>query len=321
MKKTLFFLSAVSAVLFLSFKSNHINNDNKQYVDTLSFYAQPDIWQEQMEFAKKHCERISKSSVNGIEFIGYTYKGKIETQEQKDDIFNKMFDGDTYVVKYPGETFFEIVTYRELRKEAKSKGQVEPGLLLRKQLESAVTVGMDIVEVEWKYKGKTIKSIAIASNNEGGILYEHIGNMITIPDTGNKYSSEDIRIAIENPQTRTMSETTERSFEIEPHGDFCAYGKCTWECSIKCVSTFYTNDGILAGRSATAEYDSSIGWYCSADVCIISGDIDNSKFSEFSWGYAYSNQEHVTINAGPLGVTIIPGYASGKSATIVHRMK
>lgn len=198
MKKSIFFLATVFGVLFVSCQSNYVNKDGSQPSDTLNIDTQPETWQEQMEFAKKHSEKISKSSVNGIEFIGYTYKGKIETQEEKNDIINKMFDDDTYVVKYPGEVYFEIVTYRELRQEARLKGQPEPGLLLRKQLEEAVKVGMEIIEVEWKYKGKIIESIAIASNDEGGILYEHIGNMITIPNTGKEYSSEEILKAMEN---------------------------------------------------------------------------------------------------------------------------
>lgn len=321
MRNILLYAAAIMGVLLTACDESLTITETITERTSIGTKTFPKTWKEQIAFAQKHCDEISKSSINNISLEGYTHKGKIKTEKQKAEILKRLFNNETYVVKYPGEPIFEIVTLGELRKEAQRAGKKEPKHSLMKQLEDTIQIGMDIIELQWKYNGKIINSTAIASNDKcEGILYDHIGNMITIPNTSSGNTIEEINNAIKNPKTRTgEGGMTERYFEINPTGEFYTFGKYNWECYIRCSSFFDTNNGILIGRSTTAEHNSSMGWHCDADASPIGGEIDKDKYSEFTWGYAYSQDYEVSVTANGFGVTFFPSNAHGKSGSIVHR--
>lgn len=181
-------------------------------------------WQEQVEHAMNNVS--TRSTQNDISLIDYTYKGKIDSQKQISDLLAQLFSDDTYVVTYLDNINYDIVPLRTIKQQAQAKGINAPNEFLKNQLDSIIKIGMEIIDLEWSYKGKTIHSTAIASNEQGGILYDHIGNMITIPNTK---SSNNDELMLHAKLTKTRSENV-NSFrdivtDINDQGERNLWGK------------------------------------------------------------------------------------------------
>lgn len=275
----------------------------------------PTTWQSQLQYARNSNNVTTRSGANGLYFVGYTYKGKINTKTQKFELLEQLFADDTDIVAYLDRLNFEIVPLKIIRQKAQSMAVNDPSETLKLQLDSVVKIGMDIIGLEWRYKGKTFYSTAIASNEQGGILYDHIGHMAVVSDSHKSQVSQ-IKSGVRVKTRREVDGTTERSFVLQDNGGYNSFGKAVWEYTISC-SSFFDGNGILRNRSMVALHDAVFGWSCDAQVKTINGDIGSSKFHEFAWGHTHAFFLTVSLEWGGAGFTISGG-GSGSTGSVVH---
>lgn len=159
---------------------------------------EPATWREQLEYAKKLHETEPGKDGNGLSFINYTYKGVINSEVVKSAVIDTLFSPDaifplilpsvitvdtTYSEgvctitkrRYPK---FEIITVGRLADSSDSLVAENNVEQIRQILENNIQVGFEYVEIEWGYKGKTITTLCIVSDERGGIVYDHIGSRI-----------------------------------------------------------------------------------------------------------------------------------------------
>ena len=300
------FLVSCNADVFLDSESLH-SNENASF---------PTTWQEQLRCAKNYNSSTARSAINGLALVRHSYNGKINTENQRSELLEQLFVDNADIVMYSDSLNFEIVSLKIIRQKAQSMGVDDPSKTLKLQLDSIIKVGMDILELEWCYKGKTYYSTAIASNEQGGILYDHIGHMIIM--SGNHESrAREIKSDVKAIKTRSEGGgVTERSFVLQNDGGYNIWGNLVWEYTISC-SSFFDGNGILCNRSMLALSDSAVGWSCDAKIETINGELGSSKFHEFAWGHAHAYVLSVSVEWNGVGFTISGG-ATGASGSIVH---
>lgn len=137
-------------------------------------------WQERLEYAMSK-NSASRDSVrcNSICCIGYTHKGRIETEVEKHKTIERLFSDSSSIVQYIGTQNYEIVSVKTMMQESKASGITEDIFTkIKSQLKDSVRIGMELIEIEWLYKGNTFYSTAIVSNEYGGFIYDNIGYFI-----------------------------------------------------------------------------------------------------------------------------------------------
>lgn len=171
----------------------------------------PITWREGMEYAKvKLSKEAAEKSGNSLVFIGYTYKGAIDSEVVKSAILDSIV---SYHAPFPVRTSSTITSdtiYSEnaikiTRKEYPNYEIITgsslleisnqlPGITnilgqLRQQLDNIVQIGFEYLEIEWEYKGKKIHSLCIVSGER--FIYENIASRLfeTTSETIHKSNS------------------------------------------------------------------------------------------------------------------------------------
>lgn len=159
----------------------------------------PTTWQEQLEFAKNKIYEENEGDVHHLRLVNYIYKGVIRHQNEKDDIIDSLFScnapyvhnltpiimrdttitSDSYAIHQKSFPRFEIITVGKMI-ELSGTMEVNPLKQIRQQITQLIQVGFEYLELEWSYKGDKFNTICIVSNENGGIVYEPIGNNIHV---------------------------------------------------------------------------------------------------------------------------------------------
>lgn len=143
-------------------------------------------WQQQLEYAKKRewstnklgGEIKAKKSLDDIHLLEYSSIGTVNSAREIPILIEKLFSGESFVALYMNEENFEIVPIATVMQNANLSGHDNPFFELISQLEERVQVGMEIIELKWRYKDKIIYSTGIASKEQGGMIYDHIGHFL-----------------------------------------------------------------------------------------------------------------------------------------------
>lgn len=193
MKKTCYKLSVV-VLLNCFFAVSHL------------FSQDSDTWRKQFGSVIKSHQSLSPNDKQEIRLINYTYKGKIDTEEIKSEVLDTLFSSNaifplilppiiemdtTYMENertitrksYPQ---FEFITLGSLANSVDTKVMDEV-TQIRQLLEKNVQMGFEYVELEWDYRGKTIKSLCIV--NEKRVVYDHISSRCWMTVGSTKESS------------------------------------------------------------------------------------------------------------------------------------
>ena len=130
-------------------------------------------WKEQLEYAK----RRDSTKTSGVVCVDYRYKAKIENEEQKNEWIDRLFADSAMTVHYYDGFLYEIVSFGELKQRPQGK-EVEKWISeLKAELKNTIMPEIVVIEIEWRFKGKTFYSDAIAWP-KGGIIYDNIGGRI-----------------------------------------------------------------------------------------------------------------------------------------------
>ncbi len=128
--------------------------------------SNPKTWQEQLEYAKKGKGSLTLHS--------YTYLGKVKSKTEIPKIVDEIFSDKYFICLGNSGDHHQIISLKNVNTKVISN---EDHIYIVKQnLKDNIQVGFDILELEWEYKGEKYKSMAIASNDFGGVLYETIGH-------------------------------------------------------------------------------------------------------------------------------------------------
>lgn len=142
----------------------------------------PETWQEQVEYAKKTTAQLVAQGKGDLKFVDYNYLGKITSQEQLDDCWERLLGDDTQVVMFPNKDdyeTFDIVPLKQERERIRNLEKRDYVKGFRELLDTVVTIGKEMMELEWEYKGKPVHSLAILSH--GKIVFDHIGTAVSVP--------------------------------------------------------------------------------------------------------------------------------------------
>lgn len=149
-------------------------------------------WQQQLEYAKKRewlknelgGEIKTKKGLHDIRLLEYSFKNTINSAAEIPVLIEKLFSRENFVALYIGEENFEIVPISTVMQNANLTDPNNPFFELISQLKNRVQVGMEIIELKWEYQGKVIYSTGIASNQQGGMIYDHIGHFLVASTVG-----------------------------------------------------------------------------------------------------------------------------------------
>lgn len=140
-----------------------------------SLQAQTGImtWKEQMEYVKQQ----NSSDSLGVVCTGYCYKGKIENEENKNELLERLFADSAMVVHYYSGCLYEIVPLKNLKQGPQGQTIEKNLAVLKSELQNIIVPEMVVIEIEWKFKGKKFTSEAIAWP-KGSIVYDNIGTFV-----------------------------------------------------------------------------------------------------------------------------------------------
>jgi len=170
-------VSASSVTFYMQSCSSKNNVDVDK--NTLSS-VNKNTWQQQLKYAlnKKQTKSGNETSSDEISLIGYTYKGIIKSDAEKLEIIEDLFSANSSFAQYKKDGQYGIVPIHSILQKSGILGDDNPFKILKSQLMTQIEVGMEIIELKWEYKGKIYYSTAIASNEQGGIIYDNIGHFI-----------------------------------------------------------------------------------------------------------------------------------------------
>lgn len=293
-------------------------------VPSMDLSVQPKTWQEQLEYAKSKSSlnASTRTEKNGIRCINYTYKGRIETEAEKHKTIEQLFSDNAATVQYISALNYEIVSVKTMIQESKALGITNDIFAKAKSLlEDSIQIGMELIEIEWLYKGEIFYSTAIATNERGGILYDNIGYLMLEGIESEERTTD--AVSINSPMIKTrgeydVDEEKKCQFYKSDNG-YNYYHVKVWSYDLWCTSDFNKN-GILCSRRMNSSSDSALLWDCQVGLRTVSGEIDVDKFHEFAWAYAYGPS--LTVSVSWNGVQFsASGGGSAATGTEVHRSK
>lgn len=265
-------------------------------------------WQKQVEYAQRK-NRLTKSSADDILLIGYTYRGMIESEKQISEVVEQMFADNAEIAMYLDSVNYKILSMKMIKQ---IPANVSPLISFKSQIADKIKIGMSVIDLKWSYKGKTVNSIAISSDEEG-IIYDHVGcNIVSKKDQLPEVSS------VKSLKTRSESDNIREVSTDFGDSRSNSYGTVLWEYRIYCTSSF-DGAGILRNRTYYAPHRANNGWNCDAQIKVIGGEINQSTYCEYAWAWAYSNGMSFSITWNGSSFTIPSGVSAGNSGNIVHR--
>lgn len=137
---------------------------------------QPDIvphkWEVHLQYALKN----GANNERQLALIGYEYRGKVKSEAEKRRLADEIFADDAYTITYNGRDYANprMETLGAMKSRINGFGEK-----LRADIESDIVVGLtDVIDLEWRFNGKTYHSVAIADPS-GEPIYDNIGSNAT----------------------------------------------------------------------------------------------------------------------------------------------
>lgn len=164
-------------------------------------------WQQQMEYAKNKPSTVEDlGGGNAWKLIGYTYKGVIDSESTKSAVIDSIYSpdapfplllppivvtdttysGDTCIITANRYPKFEVVTVGRAMEIADSLGMENVQEQFRQGLKNFIQIGWEYVDTQWDYKGNRYNSLAIVSNENGGLVFESVSSQITTGESVTK---------------------------------------------------------------------------------------------------------------------------------------
>lgn len=136
----------------------------------------PIDWMESIENLQRQTLLLGKlGRKKDVSFIGYLYKGVIDTDEQVEVVRKALISDSTFVTVWESDGTFRVATVSEVRK--KYPNRIVPYscvLNVKKELQYVVQKGLVLLELWWRYEDKIYPSIAVVQK-DGWTIFDTIG--------------------------------------------------------------------------------------------------------------------------------------------------
>ena len=154
---------ALATIAFASCAEQH----EPQQPDTV-----PHKWEVHLQYALKN----GANNERQLALKGYEYRGKVKSEAEKRQLADEIFADDAYTITYNGRDYANPI----METLGAMKSRIDGfGEKLRADIESDIVVGRtDVIDLEWRFNGKTYHSVAIADPN-GESIYDNIGTYAT----------------------------------------------------------------------------------------------------------------------------------------------
>ena len=175
MQKKMFLLAVTLLVCAQSIKAQHLQKKTSGNLEAL-WNASPKDWIESMAYAQRLSLEMQKSGAKDkVLFIGYTYKGEINTAEMLEHVKKELIADHTYTsaMKEKG-----LVTLGQLREMCDAQGIRYPFVLTaRAHLDTVVQKGMVVIDMQYACQGKMV-TVPCVAYREGRIVYDPVGSFL-----------------------------------------------------------------------------------------------------------------------------------------------
>ena len=229
----------------------------------------------------------SKSNIFGrskgdkaITLLAYESRGMVNG----DVAMERILQDDAPVLEYMSDRDYEVVSMEETK-----KNNPEKYALLQGQLEQAVTLMPDeveMLELTWAYKGKEIVSLAFVGK-DGDILYDNIGYNLRTSDEEIRWGDARESNLPNGYRALRSGKANDKVFYIHGTGPKNLYGEELWRFNIRCTSAFDEKKTLQSFRYE-CNSSAAMGWACSANASSVNGNkMGEDTYAEFAWAYAY----------------------------------
>ena len=250
--------------------------------------------------------------VNGqtLRLKSYRYRGKLDSKAQDERLMADLFGEETMLAMYVGTEVndFILLPLKDACDFWRKNQIANPLNSIKEDWEAEFTLlpymAMDVIDLEWEYGGKVVRSVALASETKG-ILYDPIGSRVVRcvdkvdrklawkPDSdislqsqlaGAKESLEEytsIQVNANLPADSLLSKgTVVTTRKIASYKNF--WGETLYGYNLICQSVFDAA-GALIGWETLARSVDHAGYSCEADIRTVK---TGEKYHEFAWAYA-----------------------------------
>lgn len=311
-----FILLIIATIGLVSCSADEVIDDiNSTSLESL----RPNTWQAQVEYGKRN-NQITRSDT-GKEMpclVQERYLGQIKSQSEIDVLIEELLADDAVTVLYTIDySDFDILQVKDVKEAAKELKISDPFQGLKSKLNTQITVGMELIKLEWLFKGKMYNTTAIASNDLGGIIYDAIGSAVIAKRESDIQSNKTMQQnSLPFLKTRSENNANMQVFHIFDTG-YSMLGFTLWSYDIN-VRSLFNAAGVLSDRSVNGRGSShDLLWSCKAEAKSISGVLNSDKYHEFAWGYVYG-MGSISLTFGGSGFTVSGGSSNGVG-TMVHR--
>ncbi len=179
MKKYLSLLTAIVLISTMVSHSKTINDDLS--VSKPETRTEKYIWERELDYVMEHNTVVKDFP---LKLLGYKHIGAITNESDIDSYLKEIYSDDAYIaVSAPNsELKFEIFQYRDI---IKGERDFDAATVFEKQQanlrERVALVGVQIIKLTWKYKDKKFTSLALATNDDEGIVYDNIVTYVPSP--------------------------------------------------------------------------------------------------------------------------------------------
>ena len=306
MKNVFYLLIVIGNLFFIACESeNSVEGTFPPIKSGMENKEDCSTWQEQLEYARKQSllQPLTKSNIDKINCVDYRKVGIIDSESKKQEIIESLFDENAVTVRNIGGFNYEIVSVKTILEDGRLLNDEDPFIDVKNDLDSLVDIGMELIEIEWSYKGGTYYSLAIASNERGGIIYDNIGFLMlerieSISTPERMYGKKVVSKSVDIPGRRIYYDC--RRSDI----GYNNLNVRVWSYDIYCeVVGLETNEGsrIMIDRSMSAEHSNAAGWSCDARIEEIEFITGEGGYLKYVWAYAYGAKISVSLVYNGLG--------------------
>lgn len=272
--------------------------------------SDPHQWEQYLQYA---LSRGVENGSNKVSLVGYNYRGKIKTENEKQNLINEMFADDAYILVHNSAELKdpELKTWGNLRSESAGYGQK-----LQDGIGDDIIIGeTDVIDLDWSFNNMTYHSVAIANDKNGKIIYDNIGTYAIEHKSYER--KESFKMETKVPSSSSDAYHCE-SFHRRETGTN-EYGFVQWVIEIECY-TYFNEFGIMTDFTVGQHHRAEQGWSCDAGVRSVRGGVNVSNFHEFAWGYAYGNDKdpaRVEFDGGQYYISY--GSLGGETGVSTHK--
>ncbi len=135
-------------------------------------------WKEHIEYAMERSrERMAEASDTTavIQCVGYRYKGKVNNEAERRKVIDAFFADNAPAAGETSLSHYQIVPMKTFLAQLELKGGERPLETLKNRIAHAVRIGTELIEIDWRYRGRIYHSMGIIYGND---IIDSVGSLM-----------------------------------------------------------------------------------------------------------------------------------------------